>query len=401
MRFYLVLIVGLLASSIVLSAGLSPRAYRQLNDLQLAVTEAKTDEQRIELKGKLLELKSDLAYNATGLALTLQTLAQLSYIDNDSVAAITYLNEALLITNLDKVIYLQIASYLSQILFNTGKYEETIAVLESVISKRAPEDLAFDYALLAASFYSLNKIEDGLPYIEKAITLKESPKEAWLQMAFSGNVQIKNYNSAISAVNRLIYNYPQKKEYWLQKSSVHQLRGEFDVASYTKELAYTQGHVTSDSDFINLGQLLASQGDPYKVAKLLEHEIERGQLERSEKIQRLIYSAFLEAKEIPLAIRAMMIAYESYKNKSDGLLLSQYLVENELWSEGLDVLMGLLAMRNSLQEQLGEVYFLLGVCQFRLGESKNALISFGKSTEFPRSSSKAKSWMSYVKQFDR
>lgn len=400
MRMFFLPFIALLFSCLSFSAGLSPKAYRQLNDLQQAVLQAETSEQQQSVKQQLLSLKTDLAFNSTGLALTLQTLAQLEFLQGNQSNAISYLNEALLIENLDKPIYLQVITYLAQVLFNAGDYLKTIELIYEIEKIKPKEDLAFDYALLAASFYSLDQVPKGLPYIEKAISLKQSPKEAWLQMAFSGCVMLKRYDSAISYINKLVYEYPNKKEYWLQKSSVHQLAGDFQRASNVKELAYLQGYIDTDSDFINLAQLLASQGDPFKVAMLLQREIAQDRIQRSEKIQRLIYSALLEAKEIDRAIDAMKVGYEKYGSVQDGLLLSQYLVEKERWQEARDSLMQLIADKSLAEEQNGEVLFLLGISQFRLDDSKAALISLGKASALPKTSSKAKSWMNYIKQFD-
>ena len=78
---------------------------------------------------------------------------------------------------------------------------------------------------------------------KKACLLSEMPKEGWLQMAFAGSYQTKQYEKAVKYVNQLVFNFPDKKDYWQQKAGIHQILEDYQLAAVTKELTYKKGFV--------------------------------------------------------------------------------------------------------------------------------------------------------------
>lgn len=390
--FIFSLFIGQLANA----TSISPRTYNALNDIQQQIT-ALPDQIKVkELNDTLVELTTDLAGNSLGLALTYQTHAQLKTYEQKESEAQALLIKALELPDLKPDTTNQLRSLLAYSYFNQSKYAEAITPLKAVI-RDSEKISASIYALLAASYYSLEDIINGLPYIEKACELTDKPKEGWLQMAFSGSYQTKQYDKAINYVNQLVYNFPDKKDYWQQKAGIHQILEDYKNAAATKELTYKKGFVEKESDFINLGQLLASQGDAYKVATALEQALKNSLIEPSEKVLNLQFQSWLQAKEIDRARIALATLYDTYKNVDDGYQLLQYYIDAEVWDQS-DQLSEQLLQQALPEKQKGKILLYQGMVKYRLGDARSALKLLGKSSAFESSSSQAKSWMSYIKQ---
>jgi len=381
------------------AALLSPRTYNKLNDIQQTINESSKAESLLEIELDLTELADDLKGNSLGLALTWQTHAQLKVKLEQYNKAEVLLKKAVELTELDNKTHLQLKLFLAQILLAQEKYLDITVLLEITISNKDYQISAPVYALLAASYYYLNQYSQGLPHIIKAIELAKKPKEAWLQMAFSGYYHQKHYRQALIYSNLLVLNFPHKKDYWMQKSGIHQLLENYADAAIGKDLANKKGFIEKESEYINLGQLLAGQGDPYRVATLLEHALIAKEIPQSEKALRLLQQAWMQSKEIEKGRLVLSQLFSQYKKPKEGLRLIRLLVDAQKWQPALQVADELYKLEIS-DKQVGEVLLLDGICQYRLGSSRKALLSLSKAAAIKSSSSQAKGWMSYIKQLE-
>lgn len=393
-RFTLVAI--LLVCQCAYGASISPRTYNALNEIQEQISAQPDSETVKELDKSLQELLEDLSGNSLGLALTYQTYAQLKTYEEKEEQAQALLKKAIALPDLNQDTLNQLRSVLAFSYFNQGNYQGAIEHLKLIL-KESDKPSANIYALLAASYYSLEQISKGLPFIEKACELAEKPKEGWLQMAFAGSYQTKQYKKAVTYINELVFNFPEKKDYWQQKAGIHQILEDYQKAAATKELSYKNGFIEKESDFVNLGQLLASQGEAYKVALILEQAIKDKVIEPSEKVLNLQFQAWLQAKELDKARNALSTLYTSYKDPDDGYQLLQYYIDAEIWDKS-DALAKQLLTQELSEKQKGKVLLYQGMAKYRLGDDRAALKLLGKSSAFDSTSSQAKSWMSYIKQ---
>ncbi len=395
-----VFLMSLVFITQVNAGSLSPRTYNKLNDIQQSINEQPNTEMRLEIDAKLLELAVDLEGNSLGLALTWQTHAQLYLLDERYQQASEVLARAIKLRGLDSATLFQLKSFYAQILFIDEKYEHVINVLEDVIAADDFKESAAVYSLLAAAYYSIDNFNGGLPHIVKACELATKPKEAWLQMAFSGYYQQKNYSKALVYTNQLVLNFPDKKDYWQQKAGMHQLVEDYASAASSKELSYKKGFIVKESDYINLGQLLASQGNPYKVATALEMALKQGSLEPTEKTLRLMQQAWMQAKEMDKARAALHRLFIAFKQQKDCIRLMHFLVDAQHWQQAITIGKELYPLKLT-QKQKGSVLLLDGICQFRLGNTRFALNALSKAMAIDTSSSQAKGWMSYIKQLQQ
>lgn len=400
MRTILAGVIFLLVSAQAFSALLSPRTFNKLNDIQESINEVSPvkDKSTIEeIEASLIELAEDLDGNALGMALTYQTHAQLKVKLEQYDQASQLLQKAISQQDLDSATQLQLTLFLAQVYLSLEKYQEISQLLEAAVNNKEYKISAPVYALLAASYYYLNNFELGLPHIVKAIELAQKPKEPWLQMAFSGSYHKKDYQSALTYSNLLVLNFPDKKDYWRQKAGLHQLMENYQGAAIASDLAFKKGFIEKEAEFINLSQLLATQGDPYKVASLLESALNNGNIEENEKVLNLLQQAWMQSKEIHKGQAVLAKLFESHPTPKRGLRLMQLLADSEKWKQTIEVANSMFSLKLT-EKQRGKVFVLNGISQFNLGQSRQALTTLSKAAAIPSSSSQAKGWMSFIKQ---
>ncbi len=376
---------------------ISPRTYNKLNEIQQSIDAQPNEEIRLDIEVELNELAENLAGNALGLALTLQTHAQLKIQEEKYIEATLLLKRAVLIERLDDKTRYQLKTFLAQLFFMQNKYNDVITVLNEALSNQPDGESPSVYALLAAAYYSLELFKEGLPHIEKAISLKKEAKEPWLQMAFSGNYQLKKFSKALIYNHLLLLNFPNKKEYWQQKAGIHQFIEEYGQASVAKELALHHDLLNSEADFINLGQLLASQGSPYKVAITLEKAVLDKKIEPTEKVLRLTYQAWLQSREMEKAKKTLKLLFTQFKKAKDGVALLRHAMDAELWSESLVIAKGLYPLELTRKEK-GQVLLFDGIAHHKAGNQRQAILFLSQAMGIESSKAQAKGWLNFVKQ---
>lgn len=399
-RFILILCVFFTALTQA-APGLSPRTYNQLTEIQEGIDEVKDGEEGaaeklLDIDEELNEMVEDLVGSPLGLALALQTQAQLKVRMEKTIEAIALLKRATAITDIEDNTRNQLKMFLAQLLFTTEQYRDVLAVLEPWLQDKDKSKPAGAYAMLAATYYTLENLSAGLPYIELAVELSKTPKEPWIQMAFSGNYQIKNFPKALSYLDQLVYSFPDKKDYWNQKAGVLQMLERYEEAAAVKELAYKRGFIESEAEFVNLGQLLASQGAAFKVAGILESALVDKVIAPSDKVLNLAYQAWLQAKEIEKATRVLAELYRFGGQADDGIRLVQFHVDAENWQLAHDVT-GQLLNQELDSQQLAGVNLYKGISLYRLGKTEEAIAALKKSTAEKKTAQQAKAWINYIK----
>ncbi len=400
MKVILVTLIFLFFSSQAFSALLSPRTFNKINDIQESINELSllgNIEVTQEIEADLLELAEDLNGNALGLALTFQTHAQLKVKQENYKEAAELLLKAIAQKGLDSATQLQLTLFLAQVYLPLEKYRKISQLLEVTVKNKEYKISAPVYALLAASYYYLNDFKSGLPHIVKAIEISEQVKEPWLQMAFSGFYHKQDYQEALNYSNLLVLNFPDKKDYWRQKAGLHQLLENFQGAAIASDLAFKKGFIEKESEFIHLSQLLASQGDPYKVANLLEVALGEGLIKENEKTLNLLQQAWMQSKEIDKGIIVLARLYRNYPTPGRGLRLLKLLADLEDWKQTIEVAKSMYLLELT-DKQIGKVFVLNGISQFNLGQSRQAMVTLSKAAAIASSSNQAKNWIRFIKQ---
>jgi tetratricopeptide (TPR) repeat protein len=389
----------LVGYSIGTQANISPRTYNALNDIQEALAQEPNTEKLEELERDLSEIQDGLKGNSTGLALAFQIMAQIKDAQGDEKSALKYIKLAYELKDLNEDTKSQLAISLGYLYYAQEQYDEVINLFNERIQDGKKEPSATGFALLASAYFAKDQFEKGLPHIEKACELTDKPKEQWLSNAFSASYRLKYFRKALKYANELVFHFPHKKQYWEQKTAIHQQFEEYDQAAVLTELSRKQGYLDKETHYFNLGVLLASEGAPYEVAVAIEQAIKDKVIDPSEKIQRLLSMAWVQAREYEKAKIVLKLLFNQYAHKKDGLQLLAFEVDDENWKASIGVANELLKLKLKSKEK-GRVLLMKGIAEYRSGNTQTALVSLGKASSVDSIATQAKSWMNYIKQME-
>lgn len=389
----------LLSISVSVQAGISPRTYNALNAIQGSLGEEPNPEKLLELEQELTEIQNGLEGNSTGLALAFQIMAQIKDAQGDEEYALKYIKLAYGLEGLNEDAKSQLAISLGYLYYAQEQYDEVIKLFNDRLKEARKELSATGYAILASAHFAKEQFAEGLPSIEKACELTDKPKEQWLSNAFSASYRLKHFRKALKYVNELVLHFPHKKQYWEQKTAIHQQFEEYDQAAVLTELSRKQGYLDKETHYFNLGILLASVGAPYEVAVAIDRAIKDKIIEPTEKIQRLLSMAWVQAREYGQAKVVLNVLFEQFGDKKDGLQLLAFEIDDEEWKESIGLAEALLKLELRSKEK-GRVLLMKGIAEYRDGNTQTALVSLGKASSIESIATQAKSWMNYIKQME-
>lgn len=391
MRLIAVFFMTLLCAPVWATQTISPRAYEALTRIQTLMAENKLNQAATELN----ELRKDVSSSPLALALTLQTSAQLEMQRNNLSDAQAYLQRALGIEGLENTLVNQLRTFSAQLYFAADNYAAVINGLLPWLNPRPQDAPAPAFALLAAAYYADGHFSEGLPFIEEALQRSAEIKEPWLLMAFAGHYQLQRWERAAFYAGQLISYFPQKKDYWLQKSGVLQLQGKLNEAAAVRYAASLQGIEFTEQEVLSFARLLAARGVPYKTAQVLNALDEKSPLE--EKSRRLLLQAWLQAREREKARRVLEDLFEDFAQVDDGILLMQLQLDAQSWASVLPLAARLLDKKLS-DKQHGLILMYQGIALFRSGKTAQGIESMLAATRFEEVKSQASAWQLYMQQ---
>lgn len=145
------------------------------------------------------------------------------------------------------------------------------------------------FMFTGSCFAALERYEDALPFVERAIEIADRPVESWYQMAVSLLVRLEKYEESIPLLKAMLEHWSQVPTYWEQLAGVYLEVGDDRAALDTTMVAYINGMVTSPQRILGLVELNMVHGIPLTAGEILEREMEAGVVpETQENLDQLI-----------------------------------------------------------------------------------------------------------------
>lgn len=264
------------------------------------------------------------------------------------------------------------------------------------------EDLQEDpgagaYALLAQGYYQLNDQDKALRYIEVAINDYEKrgkvPKEQWWGLQRYLYYEKGNIRKVVELLEETLKHY-QKKNYWLQLSSLYNELKKESEATAAMEAAYEQGLLEKDKELINMAYLFLQSEVPFKAAKVLDEGIKKGTIPATSKNLELLGNSWRQAQEVKKAIPEMeKAAAKSDKGELWSRLGSIYL-DNDEFEKAANAIEN--AFKKGDLKRPDSAYLVLGMARFNLEQYDSARRAFRNALKDDRSADYARQWMSFM-----
>jgi len=204
-------------------------------------------------------------------------------------------------------VYLRTIYNLAQLASSFQEYKKSISYLKEYIQKNKIQN-SNAHVLLGQNYIMLEKFQQSIPYLKKAIEIKQIKKQkvpiGWYSLLFSSYYKIKDYDNGIKCLDIMVRLKPTKKEYWEYLYQLHTLKKNFKKGLNVFEQAYNL-KLLEGKDILRFVGFLATNKLYFKSAKLLDKHIKTKDIKANEKNLTLLYSLYYSAKEYQKSLKAL------------------------------------------------------------------------------------------------
>jgi len=272
---------------------------------------------------------------------------------------------------------------IAQLLTNDGKHKESLSYLNAWFAKEAnPKPDA--HMMAATIYYRLGDYKNMIPQIQKAIEKSGNPEQGWYEMLLAGFYETNDYKNAAALLENMIRLYPGKDIYWLQLAATYQFLKQYKKSLAIYELALKK-NILGESEIIQLVHLYLNEELPYKAARLLNDEINRGSINKNVDNLELLANSWLLARELDWATEVLANIAQIKNDPAIYFRIGQVYFEQEKWQDAISALEQ--AVKDDRLNNIAEAWLLLGIAAYhnndhsRSGKALNRAISFKNTHE--------------------
>lgn len=286
----------------------------------------------------------------------------------------------------------------AQLYFVSENYVNAAKYLEQWL-KHATVVSADGKALLAQSYYQLNRKKDALKYIGEAIMDYEAkgsvPKENWWSLQRVIYYERKAFRNVISVLKKLIKHYP-KYTYWRQLGGMYGEINQDINQLISSEVIYLAGGMSKERELLGLAYLFMGADSPYLAAKVVENGMSEGRIERSSKNMEFLGQAWQQAHE---GLKARPVLEKAAALSDKGTIWARLA---RVYFDVGDDQKAIRASRNAIRKggikRKDLTYVVLGNAHLNLHCYDDAIDAFAEAAKDKRSSVYAKRLIDYAKR---
>ncbi|MDJ0764142.1 MAG: tetratricopeptide repeat protein [Myxococcota bacterium] len=301
--------------------------------------------------------------------------------------------ECLALNAMPKGAMTEIEFNLGQLYLAQKNYKKGIAILESWLAKVENPSPNAQY-LIGQAYAQDKRYKKALEYAKLAVSRAKKPQESWYQFLLSLHYQLGQYADVAKILELLVAKYP-KRTYWLQLAAMYSQLKREKQALAVFELAYLQGHLEKEAEYMNLASLYMQQGVPYKAAKVLQHGMGKGIVGDNAKALRMVAESYLYARENDEALKPLQEAAKQFDKGDLYIQLAQIHMDEEEFDKASRALNQ--AFKKGKLTNPGVAYLLLGMTKVNLDQYPAALNAFNKASQHKRTKNAAEKWIKIVK----
>jgi len=230
--------------------------------------------------------------------------------------------------------------------------------------------------------------------VKAAIRMRGRAPEDWYRLQLAAHFQLKQWKGATAVLELLVNRYPHKARYWEQLASVYQLRDRHADALATLRAAWLGGQFDQERQYIWLSQLLLQQGLPQRAAELLDDAMNRQQVRRSLKHERLLAQTQLQAK-LYSAGRGTL---ERIAQRRPDYMTWRQLAYLDMQLQRWDAMKQSIERAVALKPDAADLHLLSGIADLNRAQLDQARASFVRAREYAATRAQAQSWLNYLDQ---
>jgi len=377
---------------------LTETSFKSLNDIYEDIGDEKYNEAAAALNKMLSRSRGDTYEQA----IIHQALAQVEWARERFDAALASFEKAVALDTLPNHAHFALMYQISQLYAMKDRNREALQKLDLWMCTVPAEQVTSAAYVLKASIYAkMENYRESLKAIEQAISMDKNPREPWYQLKLAAHFELEQFPSAADTLKLMIQRWPDKKTYWTQLSSIYvKLKRDKDALA-VQAAAYRRGMLSTESEVKQLANLYQYLEIPYKAAAVMEKGINEKVITSNMKNWDLVGQSWYQAEEMDKALAAYKRAGQASSDGKIDLKRAYILVDLENWSEGREALSASLRKGGLEDRKVGEAYLLKGMCEFNLGNNRQAREDFGQATRFERTRSPAQQWINHMNEEQR
>lgn len=298
------------------------KVYEEISKAQALVDKKQISAAKRAFKA-LLNRSGKRALNSYEKAMVLRALAVVEFDSNNTKSAIGNVKQLLAQPNIPLGLEQSMRYFLAQMYYSEESYKNTIKNI-GIWQRLVDSPSIQSYIMLAHSHLQLKQYDSSLRNIDRAFALarqKGKPaKESWYQIRLFVYSEQENPRKQLGVLKQLVNKWP-KKSYWMNMASVYGQLDRYKDQMHVLELAYGQGMLERESEFVALAQMLNSNKMPYKAAKVMEKAIKEKKVTASAKNLERLGEYWRLAQETKKALPVLAKAAKASKDGKAALRL--------------------------------------------------------------------------------
>jgi tetratricopeptide (TPR) repeat protein len=386
---YVLSMVCLLASSAAIDSASRFRLTESTHRALSAVDKLLRDNRAEESLRRLKKLAVRTRGNAYEQAVVYQAMGHAYHELGNENKAIKSFEKALKDDVLPKHVARSVSYNLAQLLISVKQYRAGLTHLQRWLAgQKSPSAEAL--FLAATAHYGSGECKQALPYAKRAIAEASRPQEAWYGLSLSCYYELGQYRQALTVLKELIRRFPHRSEYWTQLAGVYQHLENDKKAAAILELAYGMD-MLGETEMLRLVRLYLYLKAPYRAARLLQAEMNKGRISRTQKHWTLLADSLWLAEEREQSLSALRKAAELSSDGNRHYRLGRALYDLERWEEAVAALDLALEKKGLKQPELARL--LLGIAAFHAGDEKHARAALKRALRDEMTRDQARWWL--------
>ncbi len=278
---------------------------------------------------------------------------------------------------------------IAQLLTNDGKHKESLTYLNSWLAKE-PDPKPDAHMMAATIYYRMGDYKNMIPHIQKAIDKSGKPEQGWYEMLLAGYFEINDHKNAAALLERMIKLYPDKDIYWKQLAAIYQYLKQNKKSIAIYELALKK-NILDESETIQLVHLYLNEDLPYKAARLLDSEINRGKINKSVDNLELLSNSWLLAREYDRATEVLANIAQIKNDPAIYYRIGQVYFEQAKWQDAINALEQ--AVKDDNLNNIAEAWLLLGIAAYHNNDPTRSAKALNRASNFKNTNEQARWWL--------
>lgn len=357
-------------------------AFKKLIDL---VNDKKYDETLVAAEAILANPKA----NTYERSIAAQAIAY-SWMEKDNgnyANAIKYLEMALAENGLDNNAHYEMMYRLAQVHIQEEHYDKGLALLEQ-FSKETKSSKPEAYVLQANAFYRMERFEDAIATIKKAMAGNPNPDKVLNQLLMASYFELDRPLEAAKVAEEIAARSPDDKVAQINLANIYMQADQMAKAAAVFDRLRAAGKLTESKDYETGYKLLANiDGREKDAISLINEGLEKGLLKPTFEVYNFLGQSLYFSDQIPQAIVAWTKAAPLDKDGETYLNLAKVLVQEDKRDADAKA-NARLALAKGVKKP-GDAWMVIARAEQSLGNQAAMLAAYREAAKYPETRDQA------------